>query len=185
MKNIVNQFVSAALIAAVGLLAMQNACGLGHDFFTNKVASLPLFVEYPKGFEELVNATNRIAGYDVNSESVYFFSGNAPDFTRFLEEYANIRVPGEHRLVLRDGVGEARSPWAKSGRPCDWKLYSAPQGRLEAFRLMEQGTNSPARIRAAAHNHTNYLLVVDFWTGGRVALKEVRIPANIKVTKAE
>jgi hypothetical protein len=29
---------------------------------------MPGYVEYPKGFEELVNATNRIAGYDVNCE---------------------------------------------------------------------------------------------------------------------
>ncbi len=185
MKNIVKQFASAALIAAVGLLAMQNACGLGHDFFTNKVASLPGYVEYPKGFEELVNATNRIAGYDVNCESVFFFSGNAQDFTRFLEAYSNIRVAEEHQLVLHDGVGEARSPWAKSGRPCDWKLYSAPRGRLESFRLMEQGTNSLATVRAAAQDHTNYVLLVHFWTGGRIALKEVHIPANINIKEGE
>ncbi len=185
MKITVKRFASAALIAGFGVLGMQNASALGHDFFTNKVASLPGFVEYPKGFEELVNGTNRIAGYEVNSESVFFFSGSARDFTSFLEAYSKIRAAEAHQLVLHDGVGQARSPWARSSQPCDWKLYSAPRGRLEAFRLMEQGTNSPATVRAVAQDHTNYVLAVHFWTGGRIALNEVRIPANIHTSKGE
>ena len=32
---------------------------------------------------------------------------------------------------------------------------------------------------------TNYVLVVHFWTGGRVNLDQVRIPPNVKVNKGE
>lgn len=164
---------------------MQNAAGLGHDFFTNKIVSLPGYVVFPNGFEGLVNATNRIAGYDVNSEAVFFFCGTAQDFTGFLEAYSHIPVADEHQLVLHDGIGEAKSPWATTGNHCDWKLYSAPKAWLEMHRLMEPATNSLAAVQAVARDHTNYVLVVHFWTGGRVNLDQVRIPPNVKVNKGE
>ncbi len=182
MKSALKQLVSVGLITASLLFGIQNGSGLGHDFFTRKIVSLPGYVEYPKGFEELVNTTNRIAGYDVNAEMVCFFSGNAQDFTSFLEAYSRIPVAEEHQLVLHEGVGEARSPWAGTGRPCDWKVYSAPKGWVEAHRLLAQGTNSPATIQTAAKD-TNYVMVVHFWTGGSIPLERVRVPSNIKVKK--
>lgn len=184
MKIILKHLARVALFTAFVMLGMQNVSGLGHDFFTNKVAGLRGYVEYPRGFEELVNATNRIAGYDVNSEMVFFFSGSAQDFTRFLEAYSHIQVAEEHQMVLHDGVGEAKSPWAGTGRPCDWKLYCAPKSWLEAHRLLSQGTNSLAVVQSAAKD-TNYVLVVHFWTGGGVALNQVRVPDNVKVKKGE
>jgi hypothetical protein len=141
-------------------------------------------VEYPNGFEDLVNATNRIAGYDVNAEAIFFFSGTPHDFTKFLEAYSHIPVAGEHQLVLHDGVGEARSPWASTGPPCDWKLYCVPKGWLEADRLLRQGTNSVPAVQAAARD-TNYVMVVHFWTGGGLALSRVHIPDNVKIKRTE
>ncbi len=183
MRIILRHLGAAALFTAFALLGPDSASGLGHDFFTNKVASMPGYVVYPKGFEELVNATNRIAGYDVNAEMVFFFSGTAQDFRSFLDTYSMIPVADEHRLVLHDGLGEARSPWAKTGQPCDWKLYSAPKGWLEAHRLLMQGTNSLAAVQAAAKDHANYVVVVHFWTGGRIPLNQIQIPSNVRITR--
>ena len=184
MKLIFKQFATIAFVAASVLLGVQDVSGLGSDFFTNKISSMPGYVEYPKGFEELVNATNRIAGFGVNSESVFFFAGKAQDFTTFLEAYAKIPVAGEHQLIIHDGVGQAKSPWAKTGRPCDWELYACPKGWLDAHDLIRQGTNSLAAVQTAAKD-TNYVMVVHFWTGGRVALDQVQTPPNVQAKKGE
>src|SRR5512133_3326948 len=113
--KMLEHLVGVAFFTVSILFGIQNASGLGHDFFTNKAVSMPGFVEYPKGFEELVNANTRL------SEMVFFFSGKPWDFTSFLEAYSKVTVAAGHRLVLHDAVGEATSPWSKTGQRCDWE----------------------------------------------------------------
>ncbi len=183
MKLNSKQFAWTAFVCASILLLAQHASGLGWDYFTNKIVPMPGYVEYPKGFVELVNATNRIAGYGVNSESVFFFSGETRDFTAFLKAYSQVPV-GKHQLILHEGIGQAKSSWAKTGQPCDWKLYACPKGWLEAHDLLRAGTNSLAVVQSAA-GKKDYVVVVHFWTGGRVALERVQVPPNVEVKKSQ
>lgn len=181
MKIKLRRFVFAASLACAVLLPEQDVFGLGGDYFTNRFVGVN---SEPTGFEQLVNATNRVAGYFLNSVTVFFFAGSAQDFSAFLDSYSRIHVAGTHEVILHNDVGEAKSPWSKTGRPCDWELYACRKGILDAHVLLNQHTNSVAAVQAAAKD-TNYVLVVNFWTGGRIAMSEVQVPPNVEVKKAD
>jgi hypothetical protein len=110
----------------------------------------------------------------------FFFQGDASQFSSFLLAYSKIPGIESHELVLREGVGDAKSPWEKTSRPCDWSVYGAPKGWLNVGELSRQGTNSIEALREAA-KATNYVLKVDFWTGGRIAFDQIKVPENVKV----
>jgi len=117
--------------------------------------------------ENLVNITNRVHGFFVNDVDVFFFSGAATNFNQFLQQFSKIQGTVErHRLVLHEGASEAKSPWEKVGRPCDWELYGRGNGWKAGL-------------------ITNYVLVVHFWTGGRIALQDVVIPTSMEIEKAK
>jgi len=130
--------------------------------------------------DKLVNATNRVHGFFVNAEDVFFFSGNASNFTTFLTDYSQMSGVEKHRLILHDGIGEAKSPWDKTGRACDWKFYGCPKGWLNLATL--KGTNFIEVMQKAA-KEPGYVLEVHLWTGGRIALDQVIVPQNVEVAK--
>jgi hypothetical protein len=72
--------------------------------------------------------------------------------------------PGEEhcRGDKHEGAGDAKSPWDKNGRTCDWELYGQGNGWNNGIM-------------------TNYLLEVHFWTGGKIALDQVTIPQNVEL----
>jgi hypothetical protein len=125
---------------------------------------------WPGGMSELVEATNRVHGFFVNTQDIFFYSGTADDLTTFLKRYLQVQGIEAHRLVLHAGIGGAKSPWEKANRACDWKLTGCPRSWLAAA--------SGAGAKAATD--TNYVLEVHFWTGGKVALNDVVIPKDIE-----
>jgi hypothetical protein len=177
MKTNLRHSILLAIAACTIVLAASNVFGLGSDYPTNE-SSNP---SWPKGMAELVNVTNRVHGFWVNSEDIFFFSGSATNLASFLETYSQIQGIEKHLLVLQDGVGEAKSPWEKTGRSCDWELYGCPRGWLNLGKISSQGTNSVEAIQQAAKD-TNYFLEVHFWTGGKIALDQLVIPQNVEVT---
>jgi hypothetical protein len=168
------------LLAWVLLAAARDAFSLGADHPNDQpVVGL---ATWPKGLEQMVNATNRIHGFFVNQEDVFFYSGSAAQLTKFLGEFAKLEGVVETRLLLHDGAGEAKSPWAKEGRPCDWKLTACPKGWRNLATLSRQGTNSVEALQKAA-KEPGYVVEVHFWTGGRIALDQVDVPKNIEVKR--
>jgi hypothetical protein len=134
--------------------------------------------------ETLVNATNRVWGYWVNQEDVFFYSGNASDLTAFLHDYSRLEGIENRRLILHSAIGDARSPWEKTARSCDWKLYACSKGWHNLAVWTKQGTNSVEELRQAG-KEPGYTVEVHFWTGGRIALDQVDIPKNVTVQKEE
>lgn len=169
----------ATLSAA--LLLGTNAFGLAADYPTNNLVQVS-GSSWPKGFVELVNTTNRVHGFWVNSEDIFFFQGGAEEFNSFLRDYAKIGGIENHELVLHEGVGDAKSPWEKNSRACDWRLYGCPKGWLNLGELSKAGTNSVEALQAAAKD-PNYVLKVDFWTGGKIPFDQVKVPENVKVVR--
>ena len=90
--------------------------------------------------------------------------------TAFLDGYSQLKGVESWRLILHDGIGEAKSPWAKTGRACDWKLYACLKGWHNIGVLLKQGTNSVEVIQKAG-KEPGYVVEVHFWTGGRIALE--------------
>jgi hypothetical protein len=179
MKTNSRQFVWAIITWAL-IITTRSAFGLGSDYPNERPVTAS--TNWPKGLDKLVNSTNRVHGFFVNQEDMFFFSGNASDLTAFLRDYAQLDGVVSRRLILHDGVGEAKSPWDKAGRPCDWKLYVCPKGWHNIGVLSRQGTNSVEVLRKAAHE-PGYVSEVHFWTGGRIAKDQVEIPKNVEVKK--
>lgn len=132
--------------------------------------------------DRLVNTTNRVHGFFVNAEDIFFFSGSAAELTSFLQGYSRLEGVESRRLILHDGIGAAKSPWGNAGRACDWKLYACPRGWHNIGALSKQGTNSVQALQKAA-KEPGYVVEVHFWTGGRIALDQVEIPKNVVVQK--
>jgi hypothetical protein len=145
-----------ATIACTIIFGCRNSSGAGADIRNDGKLSYPC---WPPGVSNLVNTTNRIHGFVENCEVVLYFSGSTTNFNAFLQEYSEIQGLKAHRLILHDGSGVAKSPWAKAGRPCDWELYDSCSVR------------------------TNHVTEAHFWTGGHIALGQVTIPQNIEVRK--
>ena len=142
------------------LVTFRGAFALGTDYPNN--SPVPGSTNWPKGMEKLVNTTNRVHGFDVNGADTFFFSGSASAFTAFLRDYSHLDRVESRRLILHDGIGEAKSPWDKTGPACDWKLCA-----------------SPKTWQAGAP----YVVEVHFWTGGRIALDQIDVPKNVVVQR--
>ncbi len=152
---------------AVSAFTPIAAHALGSDYFTNQVNN----PDWSKGLGALVNSTNRVHGFFVNAEDIFFFRGDAATFETFLNDYSRIAGVTKHQVVLHDGAGEAKSPWAKTGQPCDWSLYACPQAWLDPF-----NTHKPSVA-------TNYVITVNFWTGGKIPFEKIKVPSNVEVVR--
>jgi hypothetical protein len=95
-----------------------------------------------------------------------------------LQGYSQLEGVTSRRLILHQGIGEAKSPWETTGRACDWKLYACPKGWQNIGVLSKPGTNSVEALQKAARE-PGYVVEVHFWTGGRIPLDQVVIPKNV------
>lgn len=157
------RLVSRTLVSCALVLVAWRAIGLGSDYQNDQpVGGTSAWSE---GLLKLVNTTNRVHGFFVNAEDVFFFLGSATNFSGFLRDYSKLQDIEKHQLILHEGQGEAKSPWGKAGKPCDWKLYACPKAWL------------------ARDGKTNgFVLEVHFWTGGKIALDQVIIPENVELS---
>lgn len=172
----------ARVAGGLFMLAAQGAFGLGADHPNDHPVSGPS--DWPKGLTELVNATNRVHGFFVNAEDVFFFKGDAARLSGVLGEVA--RLPGvvRRKLILKKGVGEARSPWDKAARgTCEWQLYVCPKSWRDLGEMALQRTNTVAALPSAT-KEPGYVVEVHVWTGGRLAWPEVVVPGGFVVEQA-
>jgi len=154
---------------AIGLalsiaLAPQAVFAFGANHPKQEVSSSA----WPKGMSELVNSPERVHGYFVNAEDVFFFVGDQNQFNKSVLDYARIDGVVKHKIVVHDGVGRARSPWQKSeGVACDWMIYGCP-----------------ASWKQADANANGYILEIHVWRGGRIKLEDGKLPEGILVETA-
>ena len=200
MKTKIAPFIICSLLSFEAAKVLAN----GLDYPPNTWSS----PSWPPGVAALVGSTNWVHGYGLNAEDFFFFAGSAKDFTSFLDAYSKIPGVEKHVLILHDGTGEARSPWGKSGRPCDWELFGCPKRWRDLLVLASQATNSTQFVQKASQGadygqvwigtngqvkaieglqkpvqDTNYVLEVHFWTGGKITLDQVSIPKNVEISK--
>ena len=169
-----------ALVTCASIIATRSAFAVGYDYANDRPVTGS--TNWPKGLDKLINSTNRVHGFFVNQEDIFFFSGGATELTAFLQGYSQIEGIEDRRMILHDGIGKAKSPWNKTGRPCDWKLYVCPKGWHNIRELSKQGTNSVEVLRKAA-KEPGYISEVHFWTGGSIALDQVEVPKDVEIKK--
>ncbi len=134
------------IIGCVIALAGGNVFGLGSDYQNGQPVNNPL---WPPGLASLVNQSNRVHGFFVNAQDVFFFSGTATNFSDFLQTYSKLDGVAAHRLVLHEGVGEAKSPWDTSGQSCDWELFLDSRWGTNIVGHSSPGTNSIRALQMA------------------------------------
>ena len=178
-KTNLRQLVGLTSVICAIIFAGWKSFGMGSDWPTSSNVNLP---QWPLGISNLVNSTNRVHAYWWNTEEFFFFSGSTTNFTSFLQDYSKVQGIEGHRLIVHDGIGEAKSPWDKAGQPCDWKIYGRSRLALNSSNPALYQNNSPEALRKLWQD-TNYVLEVHFWTGGHIALGQVTIPQNVEVKK--
>lgn len=178
MKSVKQKSVMTVLLVAAAVVGIgAKAFALGSDYPAGRPVGSSS--AWPKGMSELGDLTNRVHGFFVNAEDFFFYTGTADDLAAFLKEYSQIEGIEQHRLILHDGVGDAKSPWETARRPCDWELFGCPESWLAGHAAVAQAFTNAVVAREPAAHATNYVLEVHFWTGGKIALDRVAIPKNV------
>lgn len=176
MKFVPTQCLALAL--GLSLISAPKAFALGADHPTDHPVAAQ--ANWPAGLEGLINTTNRVHGYFINSADYHFFAGSEARFAGFLKDYAQLGGTDSKRLIVHEGIGEARSPWAKEGRPCDWKLYTCPKGWHSLAELSKK-SSATAQEQRKALAEPGFIVELHVWKGGTIALDRVEIPKNIIV----
>lgn len=124
---------------------------------------------WPAGLKELANRPDRVHGFFVNMEDVFFYTGDASAFNDFLAAYAHLDGT-ILQLVIHPGPKKARSPWDKVDRdiPVDWSLYAAAFSREQIESRKVVGGKVISRI--------------DLYLGRNVGLDSLNVPPAIEVS---
>ena len=124
--------------------------------------------KWPAGLAELVNSENRVHGYFVNWEDVFFFRGDTAGLNQFLAKYSTLPA-AKLELIVHAGKLEVKSPWDKQPREivANWRLYTSP---FEREQLTANGLKPG-----------DFVTRVDVWLGDAIKLTELQVPQNVSV----
>jgi hypothetical protein len=141
------------------------ALGLGADHPNDRPVS---HKEWPDGLAEIINGTNiRICGFFINASDWFYFKGNTEVFNTVLAAYAKLKNT-PLRLVLHPGRCLGKAPWDKGkGTPCEWSIA-----------VIRRGWGAP---KAKPGETGNYVVTMNLWLGGDVALNGLDVPLNVDV----
>ncbi len=151
-------------ILLVVAIASSLVFALGGDY----KGAISGFPHWPEGLEALVNHENRVHGFFVNSEDIFFYAGDTKTFNEFLASYSKLDNT-VLQLVLHIGPKQARSPWDKKDRGmfADWRLYACPHNtREEAGKLSDD---------------SKFITRIELFLGMNIGLDGLVVPNNIEV----
>jgi hypothetical protein len=160
---------AASLIFALLAANCSLAYGLGADY----------------GREELamragdLGGQTPVHGYWVNWEDVFFYSGDAKAFNRFIAAYGELKHC-QLEVVVHRGLKQAGSPWRQLDLPADWSLYVWNNGSFQLAVRSEKGEEAVLSRAFREPAPTR----VDVWIGPRLRVQDLRIPAALKVAAA-
>ncbi|MBI3411600.1 MAG: hypothetical protein HY040_25000 [Planctomycetes bacterium] len=146
------RFTLFTLVLALSCIVSSEVLALGADHPKGPVAGND---RWPEGLKELFNRDNRVHGYWVNGEDVFFYSGDTQAFNQFVEAYSKLKNTSL-RVVIHPGAKKARSPWDQADRniPAEWSLYSSIGAQFQTR--------------------------LDLWLGSRIKLENLKIPRNVE-----
>ena len=124
----------------------------------------------PAGYAGLVDRAGLLGGYWVNSEDVFYYSGDKQSFEKFLADYARVTNVVAHTVITQQGPAMAGPPWSKSkSASYDWALYCHPYGWRENQRPMPNG---------------EFVLWVELRVGGKITQQDsydLKIPTGVQL----
>ncbi|MFO8013015.1 MAG: hypothetical protein R6X20_06880 [Phycisphaerae bacterium] len=152
-----------ALCLAIAAAAAP-ALGMGADHPNDRPVS---HEEWPDGLAEIINTKARVCGFFINASDWFYFKGDTKAFNAVLAAYAKLKDT-PLRLVLHPGRCLGKAPWDKGkGTPCEWSIA-----------VTRRGWGAP---KAKPGETGNYVVTVNLWLGGDVALDGLDVPLNVDV----
>ena len=140
------------------------ALGLGADHPNDQPVQ---HKEWPEGLAEIINAYPRVCGFFINANDWFYYKGDTKVFNAVLVGYATLKDT-PLRLVLHPGRCLGKAPWDKgTGTPCEWSIA-----------IIRRGWGAP---QPKAGETGNYVVTLDLWLGGDVALDDIDVPLNVDV----
>jgi len=158
--------ISLTLCAGCLVLAAMAgpALGLGADHPNDRPVQ---HKEWPDGLAEIINAYPRVCGFFINASDWFYFKGDTKAFNAVLAAYAKLEDT-PLKLVLHPGRCRAKAPWDKDeGSPGEWSIA-----------VIRRGWGAP---KAGPGETGNYVVTVNLWLGGDVALDGLDVPLNVDV----
>jgi hypothetical protein len=116
---------------------------------------------WPPGLEDLANRANRVLGYNVNMNDVFFYGGDLAALNEFLSKYALLKKVDKLEVVLHPGSTKAQ--FRGDGVPANWSM-----------RVEMPWSNQ----RAAGRKEETQ---VDVWLGALGPLTHLKVPLNVAV----
>lgn len=161
MKNSLK--FAASVILALSL-TVTSASALGGDYQNGQKV---LHDAWPHGMSDLVNSPQRVGGYFVNAEDIFFFAGNQDQFDKFLDDYVKLQGLTGYSVFIHEGEGIAKAPWDKSdGVKCDWMLRGCMSD-------CGAGQDSP----------NGYVLELHIWDGGQIRVEDSKLMKSIELER--
>jgi hypothetical protein len=164
-----NRYSLCVLIIAVFDFTAPEVFALGRDFSKEALEREGVFVK----------GQIPIHGYHVNWEDVFFYTGDAKAFNKFMEVYSNLKHV-KLKVVIHPGTKSASSPWDPVPRDmlADWSFSGWGYQPVltvglggERKEIVPVGEPTPTRV--------------DVWLGNkRLKLQDLRIPTQIEVVAA-
>jgi len=134
---------------------------------------------WPRGLKELVNSHERVHGFFVNWEDVFYFAGDTDKLNAFMKSYAQM-TPARLHVVLHAGTPDlqVKSHSDKDPREvkADWKLYCAPFTHEEAIEREKAHESAPP---------LPFLVRLEIWSGGQIDVNKLEMPATLSLEAAD
>lgn len=157
------------LSAMLSLLAISAAHGMGADYPEGAIASKE---GWPEGLASLINSHPRASAYWVNANDFFQYAGDAGAINSILSGLAVIgeRSGWSVQLIIHPGPGRTGNLGDREPtRPMDWAIEVIQPG-WDVESILEPkvaGAKPILRVRA--------------YTGGKLDLKALKVPATIAV----
>ena len=156
-----------AFITSLLLVLSPQAFGLASDYRPGESISHP--DTWPPRLVNLANLPSRVAGYFINQDDYFAFTGDTAAFRACLDTCIALSEFAPTTLHIHKGKG-AFQPLDKDKKPlpCDWQLDVINQ-----------------QWRAAQPNPTGpkYSFALHVWLDGAVDVAAIKLPPTLKIIK--
>ena len=156
-----------AFIASLPLVLSPQAFGLASDYGLGESISHP--DTWPPRLVDLAKLPSRVAGYFINQDDYFAFTGDTAGFRACLDTCTGLAEFAPTTLHIHKGKGTFQPlDKVKKPLPCDWQLDVINQ-----------------HWRAAKPNPTGpkYSLELHVWLDGAVDVTAIKLPPSMKTIK--
>ena len=184
-----NHLKIAILTISVVALSGAETFPIGMDH--GPVGKTSLRANISPALRELINRKDRVHGYLVNSEDIFFYAGDTDALNQFLRGFAELKNTNL-TISINQSLTHASSPWDKAARTtvANWRLYCAPydlRARKAAVdKIREsQGVNRDIEAIRAKYKEFNdgpEVARLQIRIGGDIELDKLNIPRDIELT---